>query len=354
MIVLVCVISLLCGCGSRKPYVSITPHAEQPNQQLSDSVEVSSFSQLRQALSDAVSTGEQECIIYLTDLDEQIAGFYMDAAIRQIVSNDPMGVYAVNKINYEMGMNAGRSAVAVHIDYKHGRGEILRIKTALDMDQAAKIIGTALENRSELVAILVQNYEQTDVLSFVSKYAADHPDVVMEVPQVTVSAFPSTGEERVLEVTFSYHTEREQQQKMAQEVDPVFTSAKLYVTGEASEYRKAEQLYSFLMRRFDYQVQSSITPTYSLLRDGVGDSGAFACVYAQMCRVAGINCWAIKGEYMGEERWWNGFLMDDGYYYVDLLRCNELGTYTILTDRQMSGYQWDRQLYVPLEQSNAQ
>ena len=141
---------------------------------------------------------------------------------------------------------------------------------------------------------------------------------------------------------------------MAQEVDPVFTSAELYVKGDASEFRKAEQLYSFLMERFDYQIRSSNTPTYSLLRDGIGDSRAFACVYAQMCRTAGINCWAIKGEYMGSERWWNGFLMKDGYYYVDLLRCNETGNYAMLTDRQMSGYSWDRQFYVPLEQNDAQ
>lgn len=349
-----CVLVLLCGCGSRKPYVSITPHAEQPNQPLTDSIEVSSFSQLKQALSDVVATGEQECIIYLQDLEEQVAVFYMDAAIRQIISNDPMGVYAVNKIDYEMGTNAGRSAVAVSIAYKHGRGEILRIKTASDMDHAVQIIATALENRSELAAVLVENFEQMDIPSFVSKYAADHPDVVMEVPVITVSTFPATGEERVLEVTFNYKTEREQQQKMAQEVAPVFTSAELYVQGNASEYRKAEQLYSFLMERFDYQMHTSVTPTYSLLRDGVGDSRAFACVYAQMCRTAGINCWAIKGEYMGTERWWNGFLMNDGYYYVDLLQCNEGGRYRMLTDRQMSGYNWDRQFYLPLERDNTQ
>ena len=349
----VCMIGILSGC-SRKPYVSVTPHAEQPDQPLLESVEVSSFSQLKQALSDVVATGEQECIIYLNELEEQVAVFYMDAAIRQIISNDPMGVYAVNKINYEMGTNAGRSAVAVNIAYKHGRGEILRIKNAPDMDQASQIIATAIGNRSENVVILVQDYEQMDILSMVSKYAADHPDIVMEVPEVSAATFPSTGKERVLEVIFSYQTEREQQQEMVQEVEPVFTSAELYVTVDASEFRKAEQLYSFLMERFDYQIQSSNTPTYSLLQDGIGDDRAFACVYAQMCRTAGVNCWAIKGEYMGSERWWNGFLMKDGYYYVDLLRCNDAGNYSLLTDRQMSGYSWDREFYMPLEQKDTQ
>lgn len=348
-VILICIFCLLNGCGSGRPYVSITPHAEQPNQPLTDSVEASSFSQLKEALCDVVATGAQECVIYLKDMDEQMAVFYMDVAIRQIISTDPMGVYAVNEINYEMGTNAGRSAVAVNIAYKHGRGEILRIKTAPDMEQASQIVAIALENRSELVAVMVQKYEQMDMLSFVSKYAADHPDVVMEVPEIAVSTFPAAGDERVLEVTFHYQTGREEQQKMAEEIGPVFTSAELYVTGNASGFRKSEQLYSFLMERFDYQIATSTTPTYSLLRDGIGDSRAFACVYAQMCRTAGINCWAIKGKYMGSERWWNGFLMDDSYYYVDLLQCKEAGSYGILTDRQMSGYSWDRQVYVPLD-----
>ena len=344
-----CVIGLLlAGCGSGAPYVSVTPHAEQPNQPMSDSIEVSSFSQLKEEISNVISTGAQECIIYLNDLEEQVAIFYMDAAIRQIVSNDPLGVYAVNEINYEMGTNAGRAAVAVSIAYKHGRGEILRIKSAPDMDQVFQIVATALESRSELVAVLVQGYEQSDVQAFVSKYAADHPDVVMEEPEVAVSTFPSTGEERVLEIVFHYQTGREEQQKMAEQIKPVFTSAELYVTGNATEVRKAEQLYSFLMERFDYQIEASKTPTYSLLQNGIGDSRAFACVYAQMCRMAGIDCWAVKGEYLGAERWWNGFVLNDGYYYVDLLRCNELGSYQMMTDRQMSGYNWDRQIYQPL------
>ena len=153
---ILCIISALCGCNAGKPYVSITPHSEQPNQPLSDSVEASSFLQLKQALLDLVVMGVQESVVYLKDLDEQVAVFYMDAAIRQIINNDPMGVYAVNKIDYEMGTNAGRDAVAINIAYKHARGEILRIRTASDMEQVMQIIATALKNRSALVAILVE------------------------------------------------------------------------------------------------------------------------------------------------------------------------------------------------------
>ena len=70
---------------------------------------------------------------------------------------------------------------------------------------------------------------------------------------------------------------------------PVFESAVLYVSGDGAEKQKFSQLYAFLMERFDYKVETSITPAYSLLRHGVGDSRAFATVYAAMCRLAGLE-----------------------------------------------------------------
>ena len=44
------------------------------------------------------------------------------------------------------------------------------------------------------------------------------------------------------------------------------------------------------MERYDYRIETSITPAYSLLRHGVGDSRAFAVVYAAMCQQAGLEC----------------------------------------------------------------
>ena len=99
------------------------------------------------------------------------------------------------------------------------------------------------------------------------------------------------------------------------------------------------------MERFDYKVETSITPAYSLLRHGVGDSRAFATVYAAMCRASGLECIVVTGTRSGEPWTWNIICQDGVYWHVDLLRCNEQGRFHKTEDSGMTGYVWDYSAY---------
>ena len=188
------------------------------------------------------------------------------------------------------------------------------------------------------------SYEQMDFGQIVRDYAMDHPQNVMETPQVTSEVY-GIGQTRVVELTFAYQTSRDSLRTMQSQVQPVFDSAVLYVSGEGSQSQKYSQLYAFLMERFDYTVETSITPAYSLLRHGVGDSRAFATVYAAMCRAAGLDCIVVTGTRSGDPWVWNIICQDDVYYHVDLLRCNENGRFRRLLDEDMAGYVWDYSAY---------
>ena len=166
----------------------------------------------------------------------------------------------------------------------------------------------------------------------------------MEVPQVTQALY-GTGESRVVELIFSYQTSRDSLRRMQAQVKPVFESAVLYVSGDGDDYQKFSQLYAFLMERFDYKQETSITPAYSLLRHGTGDSRAFAQVYAAMCRDAGLTCLTVTGTRDGEPWTWNIVRDGEGFYHVDLLRCSEGGRYRECTDEEMEGYVWDYSEY---------
>ena len=126
---------------------------------------------------------------------------------------------------------------------------------------------------------------------------------------------------------------------------PVFEAAELYVSGDGAERQKYSQLYGFLMERFDYTVETSITPAYSLLHHGVGDSRAFATVYAAMCRRAGMECLMVTGTRSGEPWVWNIIQVGGIYRHVDLLQCSVQGRFQEKTDAEMSGYVWDYSAY---------
>ena len=125
----------------------------------------------------------------------------------------------------------------------------------------------------------------------------------------------------------------------------IFASALLYVNSDASDAQKFAQLYTFLMERFDYKQETSITPSYSLLSHGVGDCEAFATVYAAMCRQAELDCDVVSGTRDGESWHWNIVREGDVYYHVDLLRCSEESGFRCRTDAEMEGYVWDYSAY---------
>ena len=166
----------------------------------------------------------------------------------------------------------------------------------------------------------------------------------MEIPKVTVGVY-GTGASRVVELNFAYENSRDALQLMRSQVKPVFDAAEMYVSGDAADRQKYSQLYAFLMERFDYKVETSITPAYSLLHHGVGDSRAFATVYAAMCRKAGLECMVVTGTRSGEPWVWNIILDNGSYQHVDLLRCSDQNRFRTVADRDMEGYVWDYSAY---------
>lgn len=334
---------ILTGCTSWMVgyHYSVKPHVEENAQPTQSTTEVDSFDALRDSLADTIMSGRDNCVIYISGFSETKIHRFMDIAIHNVKYSNPIGSYAVDEINYEIGTSAGRQAVAVKIAYNRTRSEILRIKHAKSMQEAKRMITTALENCDAGVVVKTSKYQVTDFTQMIQDYVDENPDLCMEMPQIAIGLYPNRGTERVIELTFTYQSSREDLRSMQDKVRPIFSSAELYVSGDGEKTEKYAQLYSFLMERFEYQLTTSITPSYSLLRHGVGDSKAFATVYAAMCRRADLNCKVVSGTKAGEAYYWNAILVDGVYHYLDLLQCNTEGGFTVKPQEEMAGYVWD-------------
>lgn len=340
---LVVICMLLGGCASwlDGEYHSVTPHEEQNLRPEQDSVVVSTYIELRQALEEMVESGTATGVVSFTGFEKQTLSYYMNLAVNHACNVNPIGSYAVDEITYELGTNAGRTAAAVQITYNHNRSEILRIKQTKTMEEAVNVITAALDNCDAGVTVMTSDYKEMDLTQMIQDYADSNPEIVMEIPQVTASVYPESGAERVIELVFTYQTSRDALRAMQKTVDPVFQSAQLYVSEDAQIWEKYAQLYTFLMERHEYTVETSLTPAYSLLRHGVGDSRAFAAVYAAMCRQIGLDCQMISGTRSGEARCWNVILHEGVYYHIDLLHCSVSGGFRLSQQEEMSGYVWD-------------
>ena len=336
---------LLGGCGwLNGSFVSVTPH-EAPRQVAhADTITAANYKDFLAALKQLVAAGTEVAAIHVEEYPEKALEVGVRRAVYNVMHNDPIGAYAVEDIRYEIGSSSGLPAVSITVTYRHNSTELQRIRRAVSIPQVQIIVANALESYEAGIVLLVGQYEETDFSQFVQDYAREHPETIMEVPQVTQALY-GTGESRVVELIFSYQTSRDSLRRMQTQVKPVFESAVLYVSGDGDDYQKFSQLYAFLMERFDYKLETSITPTYSLLRHGIGDSRAFAQVYAAMCRDAGLTCITVTGTRDGEPWTWNIILDGEEYYHVDLLRCSVDGKYRERTDEEMEGYVWDYSEY---------
>lgn len=346
-IILICLAALLLGGCSWMDgsYLSVKPHMGQNVSTQAKVRTASNYLQLRTALEEMVDSGVENAVInvagYRTDLvEEGVAN-----AVLHTKQRYPLGAYAVEDISYEIGTSSGMPAVLVNISYIHGRSEIRTIKNADDMTDVKELVSEAMNQCSNGIVVLVKLYEATDLQQHVEDYMRSNPDIVMELPQVAVGIYPDAGSNRILEVKFTYETSRDTLRLMQQQVQRVFASAQLYINSDAATEQKCAQLYTFLMERFDYTMQTSITPFYSLLNHGVGDQEAFATVYAAMCNQAGVECSVVSGTRNGRSWYWNIVQEDGVNYHVDLIRCSESGSFRWLTDDQMEAYVWDYSAY---------
>lgn len=337
---------MLSGCSWLDgEYLSVTPHHAQLTGSQSGSLSASNYHQLRQILSDLISAGTENAVIHVAEYPQDKVEEGMDAAAHYVRVLLPLGAYAVEDLDYEIGTVGGKPAISVTVSYLHGRSEIRKIKAASDMEQTEQLISNALDQCAEGVVILVEEYAGTDLVQMVEDYSEEHPDRIMELPQVAVGIYPDSGRSRVVEVKFTYQTSRDSLRQMQTQVQRVFASAALYVSSDSDDAQKYEQLYTFLMERFDYKLETSITPSYSLLCHGVGDSEAFASAYAAMCRQAGLECFIVPGTHAGEPRFWNLIRSGEEYRHVDLLESKGVGQLQMLTDAQMHSYVWDYSAY---------
>lgn len=338
---------LLSGCSSWMDgsYAVVKPHMEQGYREEYGVTEVLGYQDIRNALVDMVANGVESGMLSVQNFREGRVDHQIDKAIGYVKRSDPVGSYAVNDITYEVGTVGGAATVAVNFTYIHSRSEIQNIKHVTGMEAAEKLIHSALDQCAASLVMKIGDYKKIDYVQLVQDYAQFRPDMVMELPQVTATVYPNVGDIRVVEIQFAYQTSRESLRSMQTYVQPVFSSAALYVSGDADSSVKYAQLYSFLMERNEYQIGTSITPSYSMLRHGVGDSKAFATVYAAMCYRAKLECYVVSGTKDGAPRFWNIICQGDTYYHVDLLQSHQLGVYQAATDDQMQGYVWDYSAY---------
>ena len=70
------------------------------------------------------------------------------------------------------------------ITYRRSAAEIANIRTVRGISGATSAIAEALNNCEDSLILQITGYSSTDFVQLIADYAADNPNLVMELPQV--------------------------------------------------------------------------------------------------------------------------------------------------------------------------
>ncbi len=341
----------LSGCGTTLTgeYVWEQDHHIPSAPNSGQAIVASDYDQLVKVLSSLIEKGTEVFTVSVGQYDRSALERDVDHAIKSVCEGNPIAAYAVSNVASQIGTVGGETVLVFQVQYLHGQDEISKIITVADNAEAKEAIGLALNACSGGIVLKIESYEEEDFFLAAEQYAMQFPQFVMETPQVSVNFYPKTGVSRVMEIRFSYVNDRDTLLDMQAQVLTVFDASVNMVSLAGTTREKFQQMYVLMMERFQrYTIESTMTPSYSLLLHGVGDARAFAIVYAAMCNEAGLDCQTVAGTKGGKIWYWNIVNVDGYYYHVDMLRSKADGALRLMTDHIVNeGYVWDFSAYPP-------
>ena len=330
---------LLTGCSWLSgSYISVQPHTGSYTPSNQEIPSAATFLELRTAICDMIDQGQENGMILLGSYDPASVDTDIPAAADYARNTYPLGAYALKDITWDLGRSGNQQALRLTLSYRLSWSAISQIQMVRRAADARSLIQNAMKNCDSQLVFHVVNYSNIDFVQMAVDYARNNCDTVMEMPQITVSLYPDTGIRRLVEIQFTYQTSRDDLRSMQTTVSRIFRSAILYLLPDEDPITPFQQMHTFLMERSEYVYNTSITPAYSLLVHGVGNSRAFATVYATMCRRAGLSCQVVTGTRNGEPWYWNLIYDGQQYYHVDLLSDS---SFTPREDWLMTDYVWD-------------
>ena len=334
---------LLSGCSSLldRPYVMVEPHVERPVVAGdSSTIQVDTYSELVNAVLFFVSQGVTEGTVQLTDYRGDVEEDLNRACV-EVAKDDPLGAYAVDFIKNSYTRVLTTYEATISITYRRTKEQMQSLVNVTSTSAIRKEVAEALAQfRPELV--LRVGYFTGDgngVAQLVRGAYYDAPVSAMGMPECTVTLYPDTGTQRIVEILLTYPDEpeimAEKSEQLQQKVDALLSPLQSQTSGSAE---RLSQLFSLLPRTVRYNPDGGATAWDAILGDGANSEG-LALAFQLLASEIGVDSALVEGTLNGQPHFWNR-LSDGGVHYVDLTR-DRTGTTWSAEDLLALGYQWD-------------
>ena len=354
-----CLSLSLTGCAAmlERDYLSVTPHARLPAAaDDSTTVWVETYPELVDAIFSLVSEHRESGVIRLRNWKGNVRQNLSDAC-DEVSHDDPLGAYAVDRIKPEFVRIATYYEATVSIDYRRTAEQVASVNTVAGSGAIRGELRDALPSFVPETAFRVNYFDQAQGDDYIPRLIRqayyDSPAAALGLPEAVVNLYPESGQQRVVEVLFTYPEEPE----LLREKSQALTSAAQVLVDPYRTGLRNSALIPVLYRALREhtglgEAQDAPLPApsvsgstaYAALVEGQADSEGLALAYKLLCDLAGVECTVVDGTLEGTPRFWTIVTVEQNVHrHVDPSRAEGL----LLTDTQMSesGFVWDTQEY---------
>lgn len=354
-----CLSLSLTGCAAmlERDYLSVTPHARLPAAaDDSTTVWVETYPEPVDAIFSLVSEHRESGVIRLRNWKGNVRQNLSDAC-DEVSHDDPLGAYAVDRIKPEFVRIATYYEATVSIDYRRTAEQVASVNTVAGSGAIRGELRDALTSFVPETAFRVNYFDQAQGDDYIPRLIRqayyDSPAAALGLPEAVVNLYPESGQQRVVEVLFTYPEEPE----LLREKSQALTSAAQVLVDPYRTGLRDSALIPVLYRALREhtglgEAQDAPLPApsvsgstaYAALVEDQADSEGLALAYKLLCDLAGVECTVVDGTLEGAPRFWTIVTVEQNVHrHVDPSRAEGL----LLTDTQMSesGFVWDTQEY---------
>ena len=319
--------------------------------------EADDYDEICRSVEELVSAGASRGVIRVASYPGNLEADLAEACLA--ASNDTaLGAYCVYFINYSITRLMSFYEVSVSVIYRHTPEEAAGIPVCADEAALEELMRDALTRRAESVTVKLTGEdggEDTVEAAVENAYYA-HPGDILYIPTYTVAAYPETGEERILEIVFTYpydtptvEQRRASLTSRAREIAaaiPAGTNQERLMA--LAEFFSQNVEYDGTVDTSDAQARRySAMTAYGALDQGRAAGEGYAMGLKVLCDLLNIECYVIRGRFYNRDHAWNLVRLDNGQlYHVDMTAFDPQAAPLKNDSQQYSaGYWWDATLY---------
>lgn len=328
-----------CSLLLDRDYVSESVHNQFSDEEAgSDALGAETYQGLVSAVLHFISQGQETGVIRLYNYTGA-AESDLDAACLEVTQKDPMGVYAVEYIQYDLSRVVSYYQADLTIAYRRSAEQISSVVSVTGNGGIENGIREALtQYRSE--AVFRVSYFEGDedtVSTMLTDAYYDVPAAALGLPQTEIALYPETGQQRVVEIALTYPEEtktlKEKKKTLSAAVDEL-SSTLSNGKGTALE----QELIALIRTRVTYGPQGGNT-AYDALIDGTANGEGMALAWQLLCQRTGLESRVVRGALNGRPWFWNMVQIDGSWHHIDLTQAEAQQR----NDQDMldGGYQWD-------------